>query len=395
MYSFIVTGGCSFWEIDDISYDYYIVDFSVGFCSKLLPGAIYNLFAREINNYSVTKYVTFLLICCFLLISYILECFLNKINCKDRKEVLILIFFYLSGPYTFAAHVEQFGMLDFHWLITAIFFVLFLSNKWSYILIIPLCLVAVSINFSAIFCFVPFFIVLMLYKVSVLKNGKEKIYLTSITFVSCLFSLALSFYFVFFERYNLNYTIDEFHDFLISRGSNYGLYYEYSFYRDTIGHLPQNFGVEIKINGNSFLEKLFGVVVQQLSVTFKMISWDDFANIIILLPLLILFFDFFKNLIKINKGNLLKKTIYLCMISIFFVPLIGCVLFSTDINRWVSHSFLLFFTCVFYCVYLEKESACLCLKQSVSKISLVHVFLYFVLYTIATAQTYSSISIST
>ena len=45
IYNFVfVDKPFEFSSLCDVTYAYHLVDFSVGFCTKLLPGAIYNFF---------------------------------------------------------------------------------------------------------------------------------------------------------------------------------------------------------------------------------------------------------------------------------------------------------------------------------------------------------------
>ena len=60
-------------ESSGVSYSFYCADFSLGFCTKLLPGAIYNLLVGKYSEVAVTIYVKTLIVIVLILISGIFE----------------------------------------------------------------------------------------------------------------------------------------------------------------------------------------------------------------------------------------------------------------------------------------------------------------------------------
>ena len=111
------------------------------------------------------------------------------------------------------------------------FFFLFLSNKKFYILIVPLIAVTIMIHFATVFCYAPFFVIIMLYKISCCEDKQERNYLWIIAVVSAVTAVALALYFMMFEQSNMVYTFEEFKSVMESRGIKDTLYYDYAFYR--------------------------------------------------------------------------------------------------------------------------------------------------------------------
>ena len=66
-------------------YALHAVDFGLGFCSKLLPGAIYNIFFDSVGNFKTTAYLFILLLLFYVVLSFVLEKFILKIKEENRK----------------------------------------------------------------------------------------------------------------------------------------------------------------------------------------------------------------------------------------------------------------------------------------------------------------------
>lgn len=388
-YSIIISGHCETWRVDSITYPYHVVDFSVGFSSRLLPGAIYTFLFENYNYESVSLYLTGLVIFCFLVSAFFLEIFIKSVEINYRKTIFCLIIFFLSGPFTFAIYINKFGMLDFYWLTIAALFMICLSNKKTYLFIIPLFISSVFIHFSVLLNFVPAFAIIMLCKVIYLKNQKEKRLLFVILIVSCIFAIGFALYFAFFERDNLNFTLEEFNEFLISRGCEYLDYYDYSFYRDNINHDQYKGWLEIYTNEKSTFYNFISLLNQQIFITLALIPWKDLIRSLFLVsPLIVFYFDFLKSQIKMHNRNIPKKFLLFLIIVLFFTSLLGCF-FSTDVNRWLSHSFFNSLICIFYYIYRERDLACQWLHLKVSSIQSIYIFMYFILYATSIANAYS------
>lgn len=114
-YSFIVSGNMQVWKVDDLTYSFHVVDFSMGFCTKLLPGAVCNFLFDEVTEAKVSTYLNILVAFCFLLVSLLLEKIVLSTGKEYRTPLIFLIAFFLTGPATFSIYIAlwfvAYGML--------------------------------------------------------------------------------------------------------------------------------------------------------------------------------------------------------------------------------------------------------------------------------------------
>ena len=74
------------------------------------------------------------------------------------------------------------------------------------------------VNFGSMICYVPFIVLLMIYKTTVVDDKKEKAYLWSIVVAVIISSVLLCAYFLMFEQNNLKYSFEKFSQILEDRG---------------------------------------------------------------------------------------------------------------------------------------------------------------------------------
>lgn len=387
VYSFFMTNNMHLWEITDLTKSFHAVDFSVGFCTRLLPGAIYSLFFGSVEHTTLVVYVYSIL-----LISFILICFLlNKLVLKTKEELRIttvfLIMFFLTGPSTFSVYRVLFTWLDLYWLLLAAVFFLCLSTKRLYVLIIPVYLAVIMIHYGSIVCFIPMFSLCILYKISVLADRNEKRLLTAVFFI-CVFSTLLLFgYMLLFENYNLNYTMEEFNDFLLSKGGKDLEYYDYTFYRDSAETTFEEFyggdlaGKITVIDTSNPIKALFQIIIQNIQTTLKMSTFSScIGYIICVLPVIMFIILTFFSGIKDKETCKLKKFVFICGSILFFLTVGVGGLFSTDTSRWICHGYMCLLVLFFYIIYAGDFSDRERIQNIFSKIPLFAWMIYFLAY---------------
>ena len=100
-YNFFVTASMNPMGLSDVCYPYFLVDFSMGFCSKLLPGAIYNFFFNNTGKEAVFAFNTVVFLVFVLIILLLLEKLLLLHEGKNRTNIILLTVFFLTGISTF------------------------------------------------------------------------------------------------------------------------------------------------------------------------------------------------------------------------------------------------------------------------------------------------------
>ncbi len=382
VYACTVPGDFRSYGVDGAVMAIHAVDFGLGFCSKLLPGAIYNLFFDSVGTVKTSVYLVILLIGFFAVLSLLLEKFILSVELQHRKTTLIILAFFLTGPSTFAIHIYYPGMLDMYWVFCALLFFIFLTKKRLRPLLILPFLLCITIYFASLISFIPFFVIIMLYEISVSDTKKDKIQLWSILIISAVAAVALGIYLATSESNNLVYTIEEFREIYSKKGIDNFLYYEKSLYKfSDDDHLKHYFLDYYKLESKSspILYEISAIIDYHLS---KTTIKDKLVVFALIMPITVSIFAFLFNQIKYNLKNkrILKAFSNICMVALPFFTIIISVFFSEDLIRWISHAFLTLFASFIYILYNENEKAWKWVEERVQKLPFAVILLYLTFY---------------
>lgn len=381
IYNLIFVGFHPF-ESHNIVYQSYLIDFSVGFCTKILPGAFYNLLFNDLSTKAVYTYCFVLLIVFFALASVVLEKLIKAIDYGNRKILLLILLFFISGTTAFSMHVHIPGAHDFYWMVAFFLSLLCLSSKHLYILIIPLSLISVIINYGFLVSAFPFLILLMIYKASTLSEKKNKTYLLIITILTTVFSFLLGLYFLFFEFENLKYTAEEFSEMLESKGNlkQAALYYLATLYnQDTYGVLNSSFNESVVQSVETPFQQALATVYHRILIAFDGINWEAGALAFLLyIPWLILIYRYIQNRTK-TETNKLKSFSLNLIVPFFFFTVLICLFLSRDIIRFMGAIYSYMFTCFLYVIYSQKGKGLDYLEALINKHS-VFLTAFFIIY---------------
>lgn len=382
VYSFMVPGEFKLWDADKAVLAIHAVDFGLGFCSKLLPGAIYNLFFDSVSTVKTSIYLMVLLIGFFSVLSLLLEKFVLHIEPEYRKTAFIILAFFLTGPSTFAIHVYYPGMLDMYWVFCALLFFVFLSKKKLTPLVFLPFVICVTVYFASLICFIPFFIIILLYEISCSETRKEKIQLWIVLIVSAVAAVGLSVYFAVCETDNLVYTMEEFHKIYSERGTDNYFYFDQSLYKHSVSNYTDEYITKMQ-NVKTPIERISLELFIRIAYNLHKITLKDKLIIFALIfPVTALIFAFIFNQIKYNAKikHGLKLFSDICTVALPFFTLCASVFFSEDLVRWIGHTFLTLSTIFIYILHKEGKEAWKWVEERISKIPLPVILLYFTFY---------------
>lgn len=392
IYTFVVSGDMQLWKVDSITYSFHVVDFSIGFCTKLLPGAICKLLFGVPTREEVSVYLTVLIIICYFLVGMLLGKLFSAVEKEYRFPTLLFIMFFLTGPATFAVYVDMFCWLDFYWMFAAVLAVFCLKSRYTYIFVIPLMLFAVMSHFASILCYVPFVAIFMLYKISVTENKKEKAYLVVIWWILVVSTIGLSLYMALNEVENVKVSAEELKAYLNSLGIEDTRYYIFSFFRDKVEEImPEYFYTQealdtvVNIDMNqSPIKILIDMMVQQVFTNKAMGSVKgDLKHFIMITPVVIFIYNALYVVFRNSRKNLLKRFAVFCTGALFIFTLVSGYFFSTDTIRWISHSLAPFFAMFLYIMYKEKCENKDEIVAHFEKIPVTAVFCYLAIYSVS------------
>ncbi len=386
LYLSIIPGDCKVWKIDGSTYSFFVVDFSVGFCSRILQGAIFNLFFDTANTTNVSIFWSVSFLFTAAVICFFAEKVILKTEPEYRKAAILTFLFFFAGPCTFAMHFRTIGLIEFFWVSCIVLFFLVLQKKQLWFLIVPISVMMIFYYYAAIICYVPLLAILLLYKISTLTDKKDRRYLTAVFFGAVILSVFFTFYFVFFERSNLNYTMEEFDNILLSRGvENNGLYYfNFAFYRHMDNFMDDPDINLPKVEESTSPLMAFKVILQQITVTLRLISFSHITLIalLLILPILIYIYRYIIKEMKNTRGNKLKSFTLFCMAALFPFTLITGLCLSTDVLRWISNAFAPLFVTFIYAVH--KNNDWKTVHDDIKSIPLSYLIPYYLVYAFTT-----------
>ena len=359
LYNFIITGNGKLWKISEAAFTFHAVDYSVGFCTRLLPGAISNLLFHPISHTKITVFETVCMLLVFAAAAFLLEKLYLKTSHDFRPILTLIVFLYVTGSYTFSVYINALGLLDAYWLYFAVIILLLLQKKYLYYFIPFFAAATILIHYSVIISFVPFFVILLLYKSSVSNERKEKKRLQTVTALTLCGCIALFGYFFVFEKSNVKMTMAEFDATLQARGAgdtayfDEALFYYYDRPFDSNENADENTSSDW--SGYSGFALIFKRISATLSETKKMgFPWHVAASAFLLSPLIYFGLKTLYHLLSLLKNGLSKFSV-ICTMLLFFAIAIFGLLFSLDRIRWIAHAFFLSFTLYLFILYHHGE----------------------------------------
>lgn len=365
-YNFIVVSQCRPWRVSEVTFSYHLVDFSFGFRSNILPGAVfYGLFGEHATRLTATVYETVLILLFFAGVSFLLEKLFLCVKRTNRKGALVLLLFYLSGPFTFSMFTKELGMLDVYWLFFSLAFFVLLDKKVIRFIIPVLFMLSLAVHFSSVLNYLIMFSIILLYRASSEKSRREKIIYLIILFLSLIATILLLLLFLFKQAQNALVSIDDFHNEMKARGSDYFIYYDYAFFNVFDGKRI----VSLSNSDRPYFFKILALIVDKSKYTFDYYRKDLiptllaflFSILVLIVPASFFYSQISRFRKTIIRNRLKKLSILLTMIQFPFTIISGC-LFSLDIFRWVTHAFLVSFTLFLFLIYNEES-----LRSSVFK----------------------------
>ncbi len=392
------------WRVDPATYTQHLVDYSFGFCTKFLPGAIYHLFFKEVYENQLNVYLTVLILVFFAVLSVFLARAITMLKTPKEKLILfILIIFYLSGPSTFAIYTEEFGMLDFYWILFALLFFAFIRNDYLKFLIPIVFALTLLVHFSSVATYVLLFALILLFEACKSEKKKNRTGYGVLFVFSVILTAVMFVYFLTTENSNLVYDMNTFNKQLALRDNshyNFTVYFNYAFYNDYtnsevnnpyIWVNPEELIPAIEGKLSPKVSLLFGRVITQFIFNLKL--FGIFPELIMKLfiavctcaPLYVMFVMYWWHKFREDKG-LVRLVYFLAPFQVFVTVLAG-VLCSADMGRWAGHAFLVQFTLVLYVVLREHDL--MWFKDRFRNFTYGFLMIYYAIYVLVYIPAYS------
>lgn len=389
-YGLVIVRRCVPPEVSPFEYYFYAVDFSMGFVGRFLAGAVFHLFVSNPTPGAVTAYVRALMLLFCVAFSLLLERFWLSLPEAYRGLVFCLLAFFLTGPATFGIYFYQFGMIDTHWLILALPFVVLLQNKKTQWLLPLLFVPMVMLQYASLFNWVLFGGLLLLYELTLATEKKDRRRLAALFLASVALASGTFLYFQVNEKKNLTYSLEEFNEVMTERGVEFLYYFDHMLYDSFLADTPALEDQYAYYNDVPFIDhfpdmesNMFKDTVNRLSYMFRthtgyyvQNNWYGLKKTVgqmllltvILSPMLWLFYSVLHRKRKAAKGRFLPKFTFFCMMALYPVSAVAIIPISSDSVRWMAQGFLVLFSLILYMIYREKEAVLAVLAEKAERV---------------------------
>ncbi len=352
-YEVVIGNNLAPWRISDDFFVFYTVDFGMGFCSRILPGALCRLLLGEPDQHAVSVYTTVLMVLFFAGVCLLLEQLIKRTAKQDRLLCLFFVLLFITGPASFSIFVVGLGIMDYYWMLFALLFFVFLSRKLLYYFIPPLFALCVFVHYGSMICYIPLMAIILLYKISVSDDLRERRLLWAVFAAGVALAFISTGYVMLFEEKQLVYSMEEFDEIIRSRGAKLFYYYDYEFYKVIVG--PEG-GImyDYASESGNVLTRIIGHMLAQMETTFT----QHFKNgdlretvlaLLAVLPVEAVMFAVLWNRFRDRDKKSFLRCASLSLIALLYLLMLVCaVFFSTDTFRWLSHMFLCLSVAFFY-----------------------------------------------
>ena len=373
IYHLTVSSQLNGLRVGEVTYSFYAVDYSMGFCSRFLPGALYQALFPRLSQTFVNLWETIWIVAIWILLAFMLEKFYFRF--RTHRATPLFLFLFLCGPCTFGMFCNEFGMLDVHWLPFLFCAILCLQEKRCYPLLIVIPPILALIHYNAVICQIPFLLLLMLWQAARCRGGERKL-LFVCTALALLCGVGMTAYFVLYEKQNLVWSMEDFNQILRDRGATYLVYFDYVLY----GVHPDD--VAYVDAGNGVLT----AVLQQIVMTLTLINvFPLLFAFFITSPVLYVIARYFLCCIKSADSRCERLALW-GMLLMFPATVVANLLFSTDVIRWFSHAFLCLFASFLYVLYRTRGAQWETVEARIKKIPQSATAVYAFIYMMAKLQ---------
>lgn len=371
IYNIVVSGFAS-KEENSFMFCFYLLDYSFGFCTRFLPGAFFHLFFKQNSYWQIYLFCMVVMLLLFALTAALLA----KVIClqKDkrlRRNMIFLFLFLLTGTLTFSVFWNNLGVYDLFWVLFSCIFIILIQNKYLKFFIPVIFILSIMLQLHCWVSFILLYIIILLYEIVSHESKEKNIYL-ALLIIGFIGAVAMSVYFLAFEKQNLVYNWKDAYDHLKQKDTFSGkdnFFYTYFPFTYYDVHLPweglQSFYDRYMIDPASSalpagLVNVLNTVLYYFltSLYYYRMEFGTQAAIFAIafcvsLPLIVVFYSYWVKKIKLKKG-FMQKLPYL--LSIIQYPLsLLTMLFTFDIIRVFMHAFLVQFVLFIYLVQKQND----------------------------------------
>lgn len=335
---------------------YYLCDYKVGFCSKLLIGAILSLFEDKVPVSQMSVIANTAIVLALLLQAVIAGCLLRSALKNRSLAAVTMGLLFVFNPLVVIENMATPGLLDIYLLLLFLVWLAFVRTPVSLIVTPLFCFLGMTIHYVFALVFLPPMLTLTFYYAVFSEKWSARIRNAFTLTLSSAVSAASFSYFVFFAKNHLRMTSDEFYQYMLSRlvisrweesinilkmGTPIFKPY-FDFY--IFGEYDGNYYYQ---SANNFLSFLKNWAIDNLHAGVLIV------DLVLLTGICLVSLLIWSACAVREKG--IKRLPYVLFV-LQMVVIVPEILLSTDIWRWVATT-LISQAAVFSVIYFDKNAA--------------------------------------
>lgn len=343
--------GNFFQEINPVAYEFLAADYSVGFCSRILPGAVYHALIGSYNITAATIYVKAVTVLFILLVGVVIQIFYDSVKQYDKKNVFVFISLLLFNSVIFSYFLKFEGSLDIYWMILFLIGFLFSENKVLVCLCPVICVAMMMVYTASILCAAPLLCLILLLKAISTEKKNDKTIYSVVFVVSVVCALGAFAYFTVSASNNLLMSFEELRSFLEQRGAETSHYFQWALFPDEYANLARQsedmevytFPAWVEIASANPLINVLRSFVMMIYYNFQSTNYKIVIPLLIyIMPVIAILYKMIVSRFK-STDNKLKKFISFCFMVLPVLNLLAMIFLSNDVERWIGHAVLILF----------------------------------------------------
>ncbi len=347
-------------------YQFYLCDYSVGFCSRLLVGAVVTFFtdvvSTDLMNVIINTSVIFSLVLQAAAAGVILRVAMK------RESLLCcgLVLLFLLSPMAVTENMQMPGQLDVYLLVVFLLWLACYRTPAVYVISPLVCAICMAIHYEFVLMFLPPMLVLLLYRAVSWEQKRARV-LSAVSFSVCLVVTAvLLVWFVFFATQHLHLTESEFYYGMLRRFRTDPVTRSSNIYRMGTPIYKEYFDAHL-FGHADFTENLFGEeaysftydsvwgYIRSMLIIAKSLGQSDWSKELVpFVPVALIFCVIWVLCMVKAKGKRGERFVYFCCAAQMFV-IIPDMIASSDLWRFISAAFIAQFS-VFFAIYYDQNS---------------------------------------
>ena len=342
----------------------YLLDFRVGFTTRLLIGAVLGLFTDRITPTLIFQVSGYSILVSFLLHALLGGMVLRKSIAKREYLVSLFTLVFLLHSLTSLQNIRIKGCLDTYIYILFLLWLFFFDRYASVFSAPVLCVICMLIHYSYLFSFMPPVLALVFYGIFFSEKRGKRICCGVSFAVGAAAVIGLFLYFVLFANDHLKMTRDELYPYLESKYALTAMEEIHMrriwngelFFHDYIDIYLFNIDMDTGMLGNS--DSALGFLRNGVGSYLSPSLYLKYAAVFF--PLFTAFAALWIACMKKMGGA--KKLPYIVFVGMPVTLLPACYM-STDVWRWVSAS-IISQLCVLFALYRVGDKALLAVIHS-------------------------------